>query len=312
MENRTHALAAGLFTLLLGLASAWSIWWFSGKHQTQKEYTIVARENVTGLSLQGQVRYRGIRVGKVQSIGLDPGDVRNILIHIGIDSSVPVTRSTTAKLGYQGVTGIAHILLEETGEDMAPLLAPAGQSPRIALQQSLIQEMSEAGGETLRQARDLLTSANDLVDGDNRARIEQTLANLAATSANAKDASSHLRTLLAAENVRALQTTLARAEQAAAEAAPALSEARRVLEQMRAVSEKLDRLLADPSASGVHALLPRLNELGSELTANSRQLGRLLQALEEAPQSVVFGRPAPPPGPGEAGFAPPPAAGDRP
>jgi phospholipid/cholesterol/gamma-HCH transport system substrate-binding protein len=72
MENRSHALAAGLFTLFLGLAVALSIWWFGGKHEATTEYTVVTRHNVTGLSLQGQVRYRGIRVGKVQAIELDP------------------------------------------------------------------------------------------------------------------------------------------------------------------------------------------------------------------------------------------------
>jgi phospholipid/cholesterol/gamma-HCH transport system substrate-binding protein len=58
----------------------------------------------------------GIRVGKVQAIELDPQDGQNILIRISVDSNVPVTRATTAKLGYQGVTGIAHILLEDKGK----------------------------------------------------------------------------------------------------------------------------------------------------------------------------------------------------
>ena len=66
MENRSHALMAGLFTLLLGTAAILAAWWFGGKHELTREYTVVTRQNVTGLSLQGQVRYRGIRGGKVQ------------------------------------------------------------------------------------------------------------------------------------------------------------------------------------------------------------------------------------------------------
>jgi phospholipid/cholesterol/gamma-HCH transport system substrate-binding protein len=82
----------------------------------------------------------------VQSIGLDPEDGQNILIRISVDSTVPVTRATTAKLGYQGVTGIAHILLEDKGEDPTPLRGDDGEPPRIGMQSSLIEELSEVGG----------------------------------------------------------------------------------------------------------------------------------------------------------------------
>lgn len=310
MENRSHALLAGLFTLLLGLAALASIWWFGGRHEATKEYTVVTRQNVTGLSLQGQVRYRGIRVGKVQSIELDPQDVRNILVRINVDRAVPVTRGTTAKLGYQGITGIAHILLEDSGADSTPLVGGEGESPRIAMQSSLIEELSDAGTATLRQARDLLTSANQVLDAENRQHLTNILANLDATTGNASAATRQLRQLLAPENVRLLQATLARAEQAAGEAAPALVEARRLLVRLQSVSEKLDQLIGDPSPGGVGALAPRLNELGSELSTSSRQLNRVLQMLEESPQSLIFGVPQPAPGPGEAGFVPPPTRED--
>ena len=38
--------------------------------------------SVSGLNTQAQVRFRGIRAGKVQDIELDPKDPRNILITI--------------------------------------------------------------------------------------------------------------------------------------------------------------------------------------------------------------------------------------
>jgi hypothetical protein len=130
-----------------GFRGALSIWWFGGKHEATTEYTVVTRHNVTGLSLQGQVRYRGIRVGKVQAIELDPQDAHNILIRISVDSKVPVTRATTAKLGYQGVTGIAHILLEDSGNDPTRL-AGGKDSPRIEMRSSLIEELSDSGAAT--------------------------------------------------------------------------------------------------------------------------------------------------------------------
>ncbi len=306
MENRAHALLAGLFTLLLGVAALAAIWWFGGKHDATKDYLVVTQQNVTGLNLQGQVRYRGIRVGKVQSIQLDPNDVRNILIRINVDQAVPVTKGTTAKLGYQGVTGIAHVLLEDNGSDISPLVGTTGEAPRIAMQSSLIQELSEAGTATLRQARDFLTNANDLLDGENRQRFDQILVNLETTSGQMAEVTHRMREVLAPENVARVKATLAHAERATAEVAPTLTEVRALLRRLLVVSDQLGVLVGDPSPNGPAALAPRLNDLGRELSSTSRQMNRVLQLLEESPQSLIFGLPPPIPGPGEPGFFVPP------
>ncbi len=306
MENRSHALAAGLFTLFLGIAVALSIWWFGGKHEATTEYTVVTRHNVSGLSLQGQVRYRGIRVGKVQAIALDPQDAHNILIRISVDSNVPVTRATTAKLGYQGVTGIAHILLEDSGNDPTRL-AGGDDSRRIEMRSSLIEELSDTGAAALAQAREFLANANLVLDLENRQHLARTLANLEAATGNANEVARQLRQLLAPENLRLLNATLVRVEQAAAEAAPLLVASRRLVVRLQPLGDKLDRLVGEPSSGGIAALVSRINEVGSDLSANSRQLNRVLQMLEESPQSLVFGPPASAPGPGEPGFVVPPS-----
>ncbi len=304
MENRSHALVAGLFTLFLGLAAVLSIWWFGGRHEATTEYTVVTRHNVSGLSVQGQVRYRGIRVGKVLAIELDPQDPRNILIRIGVDSSVPVTRGTTAKLGYQGVTGIAHILLEDSSDDPTRL-AGGDDSARIEMHSSLLEDLSENGGAALGQARDFLVNANRVLDTENRQHLAKTLAHLEATTGNANAVARQLRELLAPENLRLLTATLAHAEQAAAEAAPLLVESRRLMVRLQPVGDKLERLIGEPSPGGIAGLVSRFNEVGSELSANSRQLDRVLLMLEQSPQSLIFGPPASAPGPGESGFVAP-------
>jgi phospholipid/cholesterol/gamma-HCH transport system substrate-binding protein len=307
MENRSHALMAGLFTILLGIAAVTSIWWFGGKHEATRDYLIVTRQNVTGLNQQAQVRYRGISVGKVQSIALDAQDSRNILVRVSVNEQVPVTRGTTAKLGYQGVTGIAHVLLEESGSDPAPLTGDHDHPPRIAMQASLIQELSEVGSETLRQARDLLTSANALLGAENRKRLGSTLASVDEIARDAAQISEQVRVLLSPENVRRLDSALARIDAGAGEVAPLIVDARATMQSLRGASAKLDLALGDPASGGIGALAPRVNELVGELSATTRQLNRVLRELETSPQSLVFGAPAAVPGPGEAGFVAPAA-----
>lgn len=305
MENKSHAFLAGLFVILLGLAAMAALTWFGGKKEITRDYLVVTRQNVSGLNPQGQVRYRGIRVGKVGDIALDPADVRNILITIQVRSDVPVTRGTIAKLGYQGITGLAHILLEETGKDPAPLADEGDGPPRIAMTQSLIEELGDSGAQTLRQAREFLANASALLNDSNRQKIAGLLAHAETTSSQLKPTLDNLnatlvqvKTLLNDDNLRKFSAT-------AAEAGPLLAETRGLVGKLASAAEKLDGAIGDQSASGAAALMPRLNELSADLAGTSRQLNRVLKMIEESPQSLVFGAPAPPPGPGEAGFKPP-------
>ncbi len=304
MENRSHALIAGLFALFLGLSAVAALWWFGGKREASDDFMVVTTRNVTGLNAQAQVRYRGVRVGRVEAIDLDRADVSRTLIRIRIREGIPITRGTVAKLGYQGVTGIAHILLEETGNDPTLLVAVGDLPPQIPMQDSLMQELSDAGTEALRSARELLASINQMLGSENQQKISRTLAHLEKTSGNAQEISAQLKSVLSAENIQRLNSTLARAEQTAGQAAPFFAEARGLVARWQTVGEKLDLVLGDPASGGAGALLPKVEELTVELSSTSRHLSRVLMMIEESPQSLIFGG-LKAPGPGEAGFIAP-------
>ena len=305
MENRSHALIAGLFTVLLGLAALAALWWFGDRTENTRDYLVVTSRTVSGLNAQGQVRYRGIRVGKVAEIRLDPNDVRSTLIRITIASDIPITAGTTAQLGYQGVTGIAHVLLDDDGRDLRLLEGEGGALVRIPMQESLMQGLADNGREVLRQTRELMGNVNALLDSENRRRITATLANLESTTAHTRESSEQLRRLLTPENVQRLEATLAHAERTTAQAGPFFSEARALVARLQAVSDKLDATLGEPGGGQGGGLLPRVDDLTRDLSISARQLSRVLQMIEESPQSLIFGRPDGVPGPGEPGFAGP-------
>ena len=307
MENRSHALIAGLFLLILGLSAIAALWWFSGRQEDTNSYIVETRRNVTGLNPQAQVRYRGIRVGKVLSIQLDATDARTTLISISVRNDIPITHGTVARLGYQGVTGIAHVLLEDEGKDVRPLVSAA----HITMQDSMVQELADVGGDTLRQARELMAGLNDILRPENRLAISKILANLESTTTHAHETTARLQQLLSAENMRRMNSVLSHADQTVVQAAPFFSEARGLVARLQSASEKFEIALGDPTTNGVGALAPRLNELSSELASTSHQLNRVLLMLEESPQSLIFGRKNIQPGPGEAGFAAPTITRDK-
>ncbi len=303
MENKSHALAAGIFALLLLAAALLAVYWLSGSKDATHDYIVVTKQNIGGLNPQAQVRYRGIRVGKVSDIRLDPDDYANILVTISVSEDVPITKGTVAKLNYQGVTGLAHILLLETGKDNTPLEPDDDRPPRIAMIPSLLDELGETGTATLRQARQLMASADAMLNEENRKHLGATLANLEAASASMKPAIDNLNVTLTQMNKLLADPNIARLSAAAGEVGPLLADTRVMIGKVQSAADRIDLAIGDSSANGVAGLMPRLNEMATDFSTTSRQLSRVLRILEDTPQGLVFGAPALPPGPGESGFA---------
>ena len=138
MESRSHAIAAGLFAIILSAGLVLAMWWFSDKREATRELVLVTSGSVNGLNPQATVRYRGIVAGKVAGIGLDPGNPRDVLVTVRIRADLPITQGTRARLATQGVTGLAFIALDDNGENAAPLADVGGEPPRIRLAPGLI------------------------------------------------------------------------------------------------------------------------------------------------------------------------------
>lgn len=313
MENKAHAIAAGLFLLLLGLALAASVAWFQGDHTERVHYTVVARTGVPGLNLKAPVKLRGVPVGQVDSIGFDPADPRQILVGIAVDASAPVSAGTYAQLGLQGVTGLSFVGLEEA-DAQAPLQR-AAPGARIALRPTLLDRLSESGPLLLARVADSAQRLNDLLSDANRAQFGQALAQLNQTAA---DTGRLVATLQ--PSARELPALLKDADATAQRAGAALRQIEALaadgqqlaqdLKTRAAVLERLDAAAAQVQATSRNLELAlvgdtpaRTRPLLTDLAAASRSVERAANELGEQPQSLLFGRGAQPPGPGEAGFA---------
>jgi phospholipid/cholesterol/gamma-HCH transport system substrate-binding protein len=308
MESRAHALLAGLFVLVFSLSAALAIWWFAGQREATRDLLLVTQRNVTGLNPQAAVRYRGINAGKVQEIRLDPADPRNILIRVSVSAAVPLTKATTAELNYQGVTGLAHVLLEDNGSNREPLAAKDDQMPRITIKPTLFDNLGERATDIIAQVGELSIRLNRVLDEKNGRNLSQTLENLAIASDGLKEVPKVLasvREALSDANLKRLNAILAHLQQTAGQAAPLTVEMRALVASMQGLSKRLGDMGGALGDDLTGRTLPGINSVVQELQHNSRQLTRILGNLEEAPQSLVFGRPATPPGPGEPGFVVP-------
>ncbi|MBK7765055.1 MAG: MCE family protein [Sulfuritalea sp.] len=308
MENRSHAIAAGIFTLVFGIAAAVGIWWLGQSEEATTSYLLETRGNVTGLNVEAQVRYRGIRAGKVEAIEPDDADPRVILVRVSVDDRFKLTKGSTAQLGYQGVTGLAYVQIEDNGSSIEPLVGKNGELPRIALKPTLLDMLSEKAGDIVTQISTVSLRLGKLLDEKNLQNLSRTLDNLAAASDGLREMPklmASMREALSDANLHSLRQILTHVEKTAGETAPLAVEMRDLVKTMSGLSRRLDQLAADAGVELTTVTLPQATALMRELGSSSRQLSRVLDGLESNPQMLLFGRAAAVPGPGEVGFSAP-------
>lgn len=323
MEKHSHVLIAGLFALAAIAAIVWAGVWLSGDAQPQSSYILVSQSSVSGLAPQAYVRLRGVQVGKVESIRFDPESPRVILVEIQVDKGTPITKGTYAQLGFQGVTGLAHVRLEDKGDQPDPLETQPDNPARIELRPSLFEQIGSSGEALLTNANEALIRLNVFLSDENQTQFASALANINDASGKIAEAAEQLE-----QGARSLPE-LARSVEQGLEPLPALvNDARAALARADALlrnlnslasevrnKQVLDKLAQNAEQIGqtgealgqavLSGTLPKLDQLIADLTRATHNLDRLIAELKQNPRSLVFGKPAPPPGPGEPGFVAP-------
>ena len=324
MENRAHALAAGIFVvlmsaLLLALAS-----WLTRDTGQRDIYEISTRETVTGLQPQAVVRYRGVDIGKVDTIGFDRKTAGNVLIRLEVDSAAPITSDTFATLSFQGVTGLAFVQLDDSGKQAVRLVPNDDAPPRIPLRPGLLAKLQDKGEKILDQVEQATARINQVLADPNQKRLAAALDNVGQAAASVSQLSTSMTALLDAQfgptrvNIPAFvknaDATLASLRGTSDAAKTAVSEIGKTAQRLNAKDGPVDRLaegaegLAHAADSFNAATLPRINRVTEDSSRAVRQLSRGVTGISDNPQSLIFGSGAAQPGPGESGFSAPGAS----
>jgi phospholipid/cholesterol/gamma-HCH transport system substrate-binding protein len=321
MENKSHALAAGLFVLVVSALLAGLGLWLTRDRTDYKLYELSSKESVSGLQPQAAVRYKGVAVGKVTRIGFDPEASGNVLIRIAVNENAPISPTTFATLGYQGVTGLAHVQLDDADAPLQP--PPSGESglPRLPLQTSSFSQLAEQGPAILAQVQQATERINQLMSDENQQRISTALDNLGKAAGSVNTLAQRIDTTITTRLDPALATvpavaqdareTLQALRQAGGSAANAADEVSQAVRKLSAEGGPIDKI-ADSSQSLSAAAdrfgrvtLPRLNHAADETARAARRLGRTASGISDNPQSLIYGSGRAAAGPGEPGFVAP-------
>jgi phospholipid/cholesterol/gamma-HCH transport system substrate-binding protein len=144
MESDKHYFFEGLFIIGFSVAAAlFAVWLGSPGHHDDVLYRIHFPDSVSGLTVGDSVKYRGVDVGSVKTMIIDPDNARLVQVDVMLRKETPVKTDTRASLALKGITGVVFIELDGGNPEAQTLLAatPAGKIPEIPSEKTGLKAM---------------------------------------------------------------------------------------------------------------------------------------------------------------------------
>lgn len=289
-------------------------------------YVTYFDESVQGLSKDSPVKYRGVSVGRVESIKVAP-DEKLIEVMMKMESGQTLGQDIVAQLKDVGITGSMFVELDlkvKDEEDRSPPISFPSEYPMVASKPSELSEL-------LRGLDDVLTQIGSLDLAGISDKIKLTLDNISRMIADAdvkgistdiratfKDASNILDgkrwdAILASvqeasgslnQLIKKAQSSLGRVDKTFAVVGGIVSDnetaIKDVVDELRQAVENagalLDKgtLLITRSDESIVQLRRRLLVSAQNLAEATDNLNRLMELLADHPSQLIFGEPPPP------------------
>ncbi len=300
MESKTNYTLVGLVVVILTAALISAALWLSvGFDQKEYRYYVVyMNETVSGLNEESPVKYNGVQVGYVKTIGLDNKDPQRVRLFLAIDEKTPITTSTTATLISQGITGNTYVGLAASSSSLQPLQKHSDEDyPVIPSSPSLFNQLDKVLKEVSVNVNAVSVQVKKIFDEENVKYVKRTLANLENLTNVITDNKHNINQSI--KNTNILLRNLAKTSHEL----PQLTQEMRIsVERVSQAGEKVSSTMdsgkialnkfSQQTIPPAISLLNRLNDIAANLEKVSSQ-------LRQNPSVVLRGTTAPKPGPGE-------------
>jgi phospholipid/cholesterol/gamma-HCH transport system substrate-binding protein len=305
MSAKSSKFLIGLFVISGTLICAAIIIWVGAARIFMKGslYSVYFDESVQGLQVDSAIKYRGVEIGKVQSIGVAP-DNRLIEVIMKIDIESDLQKLTIATLKTTGITGIVFIELDQlkSGDlSNSPKITFKSRYPVIPSRRSQISRFVADTGVIMQNIKDVdLKGISDQLKNTSKAienfvegkRINNIMTHLESTAANLDQAISKInKTVSEGKMDRVVNETMG----VLSDAHQLIGQAKNEIAALK-LQEKADRtdiLLKDIDKKS-KAITNELQDTSEHLRVTSENLQKLSDNLKRNPSELIFSKPAPP------------------
>ncbi|MDR2050560.1 MAG: MlaD family protein [Deltaproteobacteria bacterium] len=291
METKASHVLVGI-AVILAVAAFFGLILFSlnkGDSGDTAYYHIEFKGGVSGLSVGNDVRFNGIRVGKVQHLEIDDENPSIVRVIVSMPANVPVREDSEASLEAQGLTGLSVVYITG-GSSASPKLLPGenGAAPVIKSRRSTLSNILDKVPDVVDSTNALLLQVLGMLSGENGERLSAAISSLAAMSAAMERRSLELEATireLTAAGAR-MQAVLANADKMLTqEVSPAIGSFQRSFQRLYELLDRVEPGLSRLSTDTAEDLRRFLNEANLLL----HNLNTLVRSINSNPRRFIFG-----------------------
>ena len=317
METRSNQILVG--SVVLGLLAAlvvFIIWLSQVADGGEKEYDIFFQQSVEGLAKGSAVTFRGVPVGQIQSINLEPAQPQFIRVRVSVNRDTPVLEGTTATIRGVGFTGVSQIQLDPPdapgpGQARREEISCPAQNPQSECPYGVPVIPTKAGGftallntapELLERVSTLTERLTELLSDRNQESLAGILENLEEVTRSLAERSPEIAATLAeariairqagdaADRIGALAGTTE--EMLDRDGRPLINDLRHTLRSAEQSMAQLEAAIGD-ARPGIQAFsnqtLPEVGQLIRDLRATSESLREITDRLNQQGIGGVIG-----------------------
>lgn len=178
MTPRSKNILVGFFVLGLTVGLiAFVAWLGSSAIQDESDlYLVYLEEAVAGLSVNASVRYKGVDIGLVEKIRINPQNSNEVEVLLRIKRGAPIKEDSLAILTSRGITGIQYIEISGGSQDVPILKVQEGQDyPVIKSGKSTFAAMEAAIGPILANINVAIEDIHGILKSANPKQLENIL-----------------------------------------------------------------------------------------------------------------------------------------
>ncbi|MDQ7046429.1 MAG: MlaD family protein [Sulfurovum sp.] len=144
MYSKVNYTVVGLFVLLFSAGLLWFGFWLAkvGLQENFSLYKLEMKESVSGLSKDSNVKLRGVNIGRVSAIRINPENIESIEILLEIKENIPIKEDMLASTQMLGITGLLSIEIEGGTNGAKTLIPTKSYIPLIPSKPSLLSKLT--------------------------------------------------------------------------------------------------------------------------------------------------------------------------
>ncbi|WP_445722616.1 MlaD family protein [Flavobacterium sp.] len=274
----------------------WGYSFLKGRNlfDTNKKLYVVY-ENVAGLENSAQVTLNGLKIGKVNSINIQPDG--KLLVELQILTEFPISKTSVAEIFDSGLVGGREVAIIPNFEDKN--YSVSGDylkgSSKLGLTDALAEQMvplKDKIEKLFDNANALFANVNDVLNDKSKTDLKNAIAELNTTMSNFSGASKNLNNLLAA-NKSKLDNTFTSLDKTVSNfesISDSLVNANlgKTVKNLETTLASVDKIMKDiESGKGTMGKLMKDEQMYTNFTNASKELELLLEDLRLHPTRYV-------------------------